>query len=952
MAGPLYLLDGYSIIYRSYFGFIRNPMRNPRGENSSAVFGFVRTILSLFSEHHPVQFVVVMDSRGPTFRHEQYPEYKANREAAPDDLHAQVPVIEEICNALGIHMVQAQGFEADDIMATLAERCRAEGHPCRVITGDKDLLQLVGEPIRILKPGKSGTEELDREAVHRDWGVWPEQILDYLSLVGDSSDNVPGVRGIGEKTAGKLLDQFGDLDTIYASLDEVSSKSRRSKLEEGRESAYLSKGLIRLRYDAPVPEGPEGYRVERLDYEAAAPLLVEQGMRSLVRELGLNPDNYEDLGSAAPAGEIGSGAAAGRSGQDATRSAGDALPSGGGSSLSPTAAPAERTEAVLSAEERERFAAAGEYELVDSLDALDRWVGAIRNAGRFAFDSETDSLDPRLASPVGFSLAVEPGRACYIALVGPDGPVLDGDAVRERLRPILSDPTIAVVGQNIKYDLQVLAGWGVEAEGIAFDTMVAAWLVDTSAGSYGMDKLAADYLGYRTVHFSDLVAKGQSFADVPLEEATRYAAEDADITLRLSIVLDRLLDLRGVRTLFETLEMPLVPILARIEWEGIGLDVFELEKYSEELAGEIDRVRSEIFDLVGHEFNVASTKQLQEVLFSERKLQPIKKTKTGFSTDTSVLQELAREDPVPERVLRYRLLTKLRSTYVEALPALVNPRTGRLHSSFNQTGTATGRLSSTDPNLQNIPIRDEEGRRIRDSFIPRDGWVFVSADYAQIELVILAHLSGDAALREAFISGQDVHRRTASLIFGVEAEDVTSDQRRIAKTINFGVMYGMSAFRLANELGISRGEADAFIKAYFGTYNGIRRFIDETVATAEAEGEIRTLLGRPRPLPEINNRNKTVKAAAERVAVNTPIQGTGADIVKLAMLRVADRLAREGLRTRMVLQVHDELILESPRDELEHVAALLMEEMSTAVELSVPLRVSVEHGDRWGAMHQ
>lgn len=952
MAGSLYLLDGYSIIYRSYFAFIRNPMRNPRGENSSAVFGFVRTILALFAEHRPTQFAVVMDSRGPTFRHEMYPEYKANREAAPEDLHAQVPVIEEICAALGVPMVRAQGFEADDIMATLAEQCRAEGRPCRVITGDKDLLQLVADPVRILRPGKGGTEELDRETVHRDWGVWPEQILDYLSLVGDSSDNVPGVKGIGEKTAVKLLDQFGDLDSIYDSLDAVSSTSWRTRLEEGRESAYMSRELIRLRFDAPVPEGAEGYQVEPLDYKAAAPLLVAQGMRSLVRELGLTPEDYEDLGSAAPVSAIRGGGVPTTDGSVGGGGSGPPALPGGPATLSPTASPAERTAAVLSAEERERFAAPGTCTLVDSLDELDRWIEAARRAGRFAFDSETDSLDPRLANPVGFSIAVEPGRACYIPLVGPDGPVLDAEAARERLATVLADPAIAVVGQNIKYDLQVLAGWGVEIANVAFDTMVAAWLVDTSEGSYGMDRLAADYLGYRTVHYADLVGKGGTFSEVPLEEAARYAAEDADITLRLSIVLDRLLDLRGVRELFESLEMPLVPLLARMEREGIGLDVFELEKYSSELASEIDRVQQQVFELVGHEFNIGSTKQLQEVLFTERKLQPIKKTKTGFSTDNSVMQELAREDPVPGRVLRYRLLTKLRSTYVEALPALVNPRTGRLHTSLNQTGTATGRLSSTDPNLQNIPIKDEEGRRIRDSFVPREGWIFVSADYAQIELVILAHLSGDTALRDAFVAGEDVHRRTASLIFGMEASEVSSEQRRIAKTINFGVMYGMSAFRLANELGIPRGEADAFIKAYFGTYSGIRRFIDDTVAQAESDGEIRTLLGRPRPLPDIRNRNKTVKAAAERVAVNTPIQGTGADIVKRAMLRVADRLAREGLRARMVLQVHDELILEAPREELERVTALLMEEMSTAVELSVPLRVSVEHGERWGAMHQ
>ncbi len=942
MAGSLYLLDGYSVIYRSYFAFIRQPMRNPRGENSSAVFGFVRTLLSLFSEHDPKQFVVVMDSPGPTFRHERYPEYKANRESAPDDLHAQVPIIEEICRALGIQMIRADGFEADDIMATLADQCRARGHGCRVITGDKDLLQLVGETVRVLKPDRAGTVELDRDAVFRDWGVWPEQILDYLSLVGDSSDNVPGVKGIGAKTAVKLFEQFNDLDTLYASLEEVSSNSWRTKLEEGRESAFMSRDLIRLRFDAPIPEDFEGYRVDTLDYRAAAPLLVAQGMRTVVKELGLNPEDFEELGSQDRAVLSSDGARA-----PAVDDAGD-----GESKLLPTASPADRAAAILSAEEQRSFAAAGNYELVDAVEALDRWIAAALAAPRIAFDSETDSLDPRRASPIGFSLAIEPGKACYIALKGPDGVVLDEEIVRDRLRPLLESDTVTIVGQNLKYDMQVLSAWGVTISAPIFDTMIAAWLVDTGAGSYGMDRLAAEYLLYRTVHYADVVAKGSTFADVPLAEATRYAAEDADVTLRLAVVLERLLDLRGVREIFASLEMPLLPLLAEMEREGIGLDVGELERYSAELSEEIASVETAIFAEVGHEFNVASTKQLQEVLFTERKLQPIKKTKTGFSTDNSVLQELAREDTVPHLVLRYRLLSKLRSTYVDALPTMVNPDTGRLHTSFNQTGTATGRLSSTDPNLQNIPIKDEEGRRIRDAFIPRPGWVFVSADYAQIELVILAHLSGDAALREAFTTGEDVHRRTASLIFGVDAGEVSSEQRRIAKTINFGVMYGMSAFRLANELGIPRGEADSFIKAYFGTYRGIRRFIDETVAQAERDGEIRTLLGRPRPLTDINNRNRTVKAGAERIAVNTPIQGTGADIVKRAMLKVDKRLRRDGLAARMVLQVHDELILESPPEELDRVRALLMEEMSTAVELSIPLRVSVEHGTRWGAMHQ
>ncbi|MFP4210406.1 MAG: DNA polymerase I [Alkalispirochaeta sp.] len=943
MDDTLYVLDGYSVIYRSYFAFIRKPLRNPRGENSSAVFGFFRTLLSLFREYDPRHFVVVMDSISPTFRHERYEEYKATREKTPEDLHAQIPVIESILEALGVPMVRVDRYEADDVIATLALRCRESSRPCRIISGDKDLLQLVEEPVRVLRPGKEEIEELDRDGVYQAWSVWPEQILDYLALVGDTSDNVPGVKGIGAKTAAQLLEQFETLDGIYEHLDEITSKSRREKLEEGRESAYLSRDLIILDFDAPLPDDTDQFEIDSPDYEAAAPIFMEWGMKSLVSDLGLDPSEYDST-TATPTG--GTGGAV--SGEDA----------GSVPSIRPGTPPRELTATVLSPEERERFAAAGSYELVDTEAALDRWIQTVREAGTFAFDCETTTLNPLDADPVGFSISTAVGMGCYIALRGPDGAVLSDEAVRERLRPLLTDGSLRVVGHNLKYDWKVLARWGIEITNIAFDTMLAAWLVDTTAGSYTMDRLAEDYLGYNTIHFAELfgVKKGKvtdrTFTEVPLDRAMQYAAEDADVTYRLYSVLDRLLDARGVRTIFEELELPLIPILARMELEGIGLDVFALEEYSSYLTDQIGSIEKTIYDLVGHEFNIGSTKQLQKVLFEERKLQPVKKTKTGYSTDNGVLQELAKEDPLPEHVLRYRMLMKLRSTYVDALPRLVHSRTGRIHTSFNQTGTATGRLSSIDPNLQNIPIREEEGRRIRSAFIPREGYRFVSADYSQIELVILAELSGDPALREAFTSGEDVHRRTASLIFGVEPDEVTSDQRRIAKTINFGVMYGMSAFRLSNELSIPRKEAEAFIETYFGTYSEVRRFIDDTIHRAEEHGEVRTLLGRPRPLPDINNRNRTVKAGAERIAVNTPIQGTGADIVKKAMITVSRRLEKDGFTARLILQVHDELILECPADEVEPVSALLMEEMSTVVDLSVPLRVSVENGERWGEMHQ
>ncbi len=953
MSDALFLLDGYSVIYRSYFAMMRNPLRNSQGQNTSAIVGFVRAIHSIFKDHAPSHFAVAMDPRGPTFRHERYPEYKANREKAPEDLHDQVPVIDRIMQLLKIPVLVVDGFEADDIMATLARRCADSGRTCRVVTGDKDLLQLVGGGVDVLKPGKGRLTSMDTDAVLAEWGVQPNQILDYLSLVGDSSDNVPGVKGIGAKTAASLLGQFDTLDEIYAKLDAVKSAGQRTKLEEGRESAYMSRDLITLRYDVPLPVDIDDLAVPSLDVRAAAPTLIAEGARSLVRDLGVDPDLI-------PAEEISA----------ATR-AKDALPSvrtpeSGRTGEGPTAEPAQVDSGVAPQAPRDPAETAaltgvavselnrpGSYTCVKDEESLRRWVDTMVAAGECAFDCETDSLDAVAANPVGFSLCCEWGTACYIPLLGPDGPVLNVATVRNELRRLLEDPSVRVIGQNIKYDYKVMRRWGVTIANVAFDTMIAAWLAQTNANSFGMDALSERYLGYTTVHYADAVGDGDApFSSVDLESATRYAAEDADVTFRLARVLAPVLDQRQVTELFVQTEMPLVPLLGEIELAGIRLDTDQLSAYGTELTRRIGEIEANIHAEAGHSFNIGSTKQLQEVLFSERKLQPVKKTKTGFSTDNSVLQILAKEDPIPELVLQYRQLTKLKSTYVEALPKMVNGETGRVHTHLNQTGTATGRLSSTDPNLQNIPIRDDEGRRIRMAFVAGDGCRFVSADYAQIELVVLAHLSGDPGLRAAFGEGEDVHRRTAALLFGREPSDVTHDQRRIAKTINFGVMYGMSAFRMSNELGISRGEAQAFIDAYFTTYSAIRSFVDRTVQETSRAGEIRTLLGRPRPIPDINNRNKTVRAASERVATNTPIQGSAADIVKRAMLAVAERLRRDGLSSRIVLQVHDELILECPREEVPAVKALLVEEMSTAVDLEVPLRVSVESGTRWGEMHE
>ena len=943
MRDTVYLLDAYSLIYRSYFAFIRSPLRNASGENVSAVFGFFRSLFGFLRQYRPQYFIAVMDSETPTFRHDKYPDYKITRDKTPEDLTAQIPVIERILQALEIPMLRVNGYEADDIIATIGMRCRDEGAECRVISGDKDLLQLVDGPLKVLKPERDGFAELGRDEVYSAWGVYPEQVLSYLSLVGDSSDNVPGVAGIGAKTAAALLQRFPDLDSIYSSLDEISSASQRKKLEAGHDDAYLSYDLITLECDVPLDFTWEAYRLGDLNYTAAIPLFHEHGMSSIVKELeqasgssdraargGPDPDSSADAGAAA-----GAGAHAGTSTQEA----------------------AAASAAGVVGEVPAELIGAGEYVTVDTLSALDDWVERCREAGAFAFDCETDGLDPLTAQPIGFSLASAPRNGCYIPLFGPEGEVLAEEPVRERLKALLEDDELAVVGQNLKYDYQVLKRWGIAIARPAFDAMIAAWVLDAGASGYGMDRLAEQYLGYTTIRYTDLVPKpargeaAKTLREIAIADVTRYAAEDADIPLRLREVMRPKLRERRLTGVFEELEMPLVRLLSEMECAGIGLDTEQLASYSGELATELETIEEEIFRLCGKRFNIASTKQLQEVLFEDRKLQPVRKTKTGYSTDTAVLQELAREDPVPDKILKHRQLSKLKSTYVDALPRLVNSETGRLHTQFQQTGTATGRLSSRDPNLQNIPIRDEEGRRIRSAFIAAPGCVFVSADYAQIELVILAHLSQDPGLLEAFREGTDVHRRTGSQLFGVSDDEVTAEQRRIAKTINFGVMYGMSAYRLAGDLGIPRRDAEQFIQTYFRRYSGIRSFIDRTVAEAEEHGAVRTLFGRERRVPDINNRNRTVKSGAERVAVNTPIQGSAADIVKRAMLAVDARLRRENLEARLLLQVHDELILEAPEAEREAVTAILNEEMPAAAELSVPLRVKVEVGRSWGELH-
>lgn len=898
----LYIIDGYGLIYRSYFGFIKNPMRDSQGNNISAVYGFFSTLLKLIREYEAHYLVVAMDTKGPTFRHEIYDQYKANRDAAPEDLHTQVPIITDILAALRVPTIEQEGFEADDIIATLTTEATRHGLEAVMFTGDKDLLQLVNERTTALRPARRGENfyrQMGCSEVQEEFGVSADQIVDYLALLGDTSDNIPGVKGVGQKGAAKLLAEYGSLERIYENLDALAPGVRK-RLEEGRDDAFLSRTLVTLRCDLFTVESfdtPQ-YLVEDVDYLAAIPLFREIGMRSIIREL-------------------------------------------------------ERAAGSASEEEQEEQAppkTESSYHTITTVEELESlFKRAERESGVVAFDVETTSLDAMEAEVVGFSLSWKEGEAHYLPLVHRNAPSFDADRVKEVLRRYLEDGTLAVVGQNIKYDYQVLYNWGVELRRVVFDTMVAAWLLD-STSVFNMDYLAEKYLGHTTIRYTDIVAKDQAFSDIELETATHYGSEDADITWRLYRLFSELLKARKLDTLMNEVEMPLLLIIARMELTGIHLDRNLLTPLATEFEERIDAIRQEVWQIVGHEFNLNSPKQLQEVLFVERDIPTGAKTKTGFSTATEVLEPLKDQYREIELILAYRMLNKLKSTYIDTLPQQINPRTGRVHPSFSQTGTETGRLSCRDPNLQNIPVRTEEGRRIRSAFTAKEGCLLLSADYSQIELVILAHVADDPNLKEAFVSGVDVHRATASRIFGVSLDAVDAEQRSVAKTINFGVMYGMGAHSLSQDLKITHSQAKEFITQYFERYNAVHAFIEETKHRAAEDGYVSTLLGHVRTIAEITSRSPVERAKGERVAVNTVIQGSAADIMKLAMLRVDRMLAQQGLTGRLMLQIHDELVFEVPQSEIEATKRVVVEAMEHAVTLSIPIRTSISVGKDWGEL--
>lgn len=955
----VYILDSYGLIYRCYFAFISRPLTNSKGENVSALFGFFRNLHSILEHYKPSYIIAAMDSKTPTFRHKIFDQYKANRPKTPEDLHAQIPWICDILGAMGIPTLQCDGYEADDIIATVASQCEKAGRNCRILSGDKDLMQLVTETTQILKPDHADVwKVIGREGVKAEWGVYPEKMLDLLSLYGDTADNIPGVKGCGVKTACKFLDQYGDLDGIYQHADEIKGAIGQ-KIRDGKESAYQSRELVRLCTEVPCDEiDITKFTSLSLDFSKAAEQLMKYEIPSCAKLY-----NELALGKKSSSSEIPTGAKSKKSAAKTDTTEENA--SFNNSTYDPKAQ-LEKDAKELKDKLIPLHKIQAEIITLDCSKELEKAIEKIlAEKKEIAISVQTLDEENYSSALLGISFASSDKISYYIPFSSGEDLFSQGSlSVTEGIKAIqkLFDQTDSrLIFHDMKFTYKVLRHNGLKCLEESdtslsfFDTMIAAWLLDPEElgiNPYALDILAEKKLAILKTEYDEIVSKDNSLKDADQKDLAQYIGERPVITLALYKKLNALIKKFYKEKLFNEMELPLIPILSEMELRGIHLDTNQLYDYSKELSSQISNLEKEIFSIVGHEFNIASTKQLQEVLFTERGLKPSKKTKTGYSTDTSVLEELSVYDPVPKKILEYRELSKLLSTYVEALPKLTD-EDSLIHTTFVQTGTATGRLSCKDPNLQNIPVRSEQGRRIRSAFTSKPGTVFISADYSQIELVVMAHLSKDPNMCKAFTEGTDVHKATASLIYKVPQEEVTADMRRLAKTINFGVIYGMSAFRLSNELGISRTQAQEFITSYFTEYASIQRFISETIQEAHEKCRVSTIFGRSRFIPTINNANKNDQAAAERIAVNTPIQGSAADIVKMAMLKVNTALRKNPTGAKMLLQVHDELIFECPdnQEAIDNTLKLIKENMENAVKLSIPLRVSIEYGKNWGEFH-
>jgi DNA polymerase-1 len=909
----LVLIDGHAHAYRMFYALSVDGFATRKGEPTNATYGFTRALLDIITGDEPPDYLAVSFDVGKTFRDDLYSEYKGTREKMPDELSIQMERIRQIVQAFNIPILEAEGYEADDVLGTVARLAEEADVQTLIVTGDRDLLQLVTGKTHVQLPGRRQGQEktYNPEAVRERYGLEPEQIVDFKALVGDPSDNIPGVAGVGEKTATKLLQEYGTLEAIYEHLDEVESTRFRNALERGKETALLSQRLAQIATNVPIDFDLEACRTHDFQREVVAELFREVEFRSLIGRLPGAP--AADDGTQMPLFEA-------------------------------PAAAAPVTTTIL----------------VTTEAALDELVVRLEEAEAIAFDTETTSVDQMRADLVGISLAVEEGEGYYVPVGHTEGEQLSLDTVLERLRPALTDSSIPKVGHNVKYDYVVLARYGLEVAPLSFDTMIAEWLLNPqySRGKLGLKSMAFLRMGVEMTDIAQLIGSGRkqiTMDRVAVADAAPYAAADADMSLRLAALLEPGLHEKGLWDLFAEVEMPLLPVLAEMEMRGVLLDTGFLAEMSEEVSGQLAGVEREIAGYVGEEINLNSTQQLSDALFVKLGLptEGLRKTSSGrYSTAVDVLGSLRGKHPVVELIMQHRELSKLKSTYLDALPQLVNPETGRLHTSYNPTGTVTGRISSSDPNLQNIPIRTELGRRIRGAFVAAPGHVLMGADYSQVELRVLAHISGDERLREAFRQGRDIHASTAAAVLGVSPDAVTVEQRGFAKRVNFGLLYGMSAFRLAQETNLTLADAEEYVRAYFDSMPGVEDYLDMTKHRAARDGYVETLLGRRRYFPvlqssEEGRRDAIARRAAEREAINMPIQGTAADVIKIAMIRLHAALREAGLGARMLLQVHDELVLEVPEDEVDATARLVREVMEGAYQLNVPLRVDVHSGPSW-----
>lgn len=879
------IIDGSSYFFRAFYAIQR--LTTSKGFPTNALYGFINMLLRTLEVEKPKKLAIAFDTPKPTFRKKLYTEYKANRLAPPEDLVVQIPHILRLVDAFGIHRVEKEGFEADDVIGTIARRAEKDGYQIDIITGDKDLMQLVDDRVALYDAMKD--KRVDPAAVRERFGVSPEQIVDFLALMGDSSDNIPGVKGIGEKTAAELIRRYGSLDGIYQNIEDIKQDKRREILKKEKDIALLSRILVEIRCDVPLEFSWEDLDYSGPDLKALQEIFQEFEFQNLLKRFDMKP--------------------------------------------------------------QESVFEKGNYIALQSEGALEKALKELLRRPYFSVDTETTSLTIHDARIVGVSLCGEAGKAYYIPLNhrDPDGKranQIEEDKARHLLKHVLENPKVKKVGQNIKYDIQILRRWGVELKGIISDTMVASYLLDPEK-PHNLDSLAFRHLGHQNITYGEVTGEGRlSFADVSIDTATEYSGEDADVTLRLHERLTCDLRAHDLGKLYDEIEVPLVEVLADMEYTGIGVDENKLKTMAGLLESEIDVVRGSIYRLAGGPFNINSPKQLSSLLFEKLKLPVIRKTKTGFSTDESVLSELSGKHEIVRWIVRFRELGKLKSTYVDGLLSQIHPVTRRIHTHYNQTVTATGRLSSSDPNLQNIPTTREAKYDIRSVFVAPEGCELLSADYSQVELRILAHVSQDPELLRAFRNEEDVHVYTAKLIFGLPK--VTGEQRKIAKTINFGILYGQTPYGLSQQLKITTREAQAFIDGYFQRYKGVKEFLMRTVERTRKEGFVTTLLGRKRHIHEINSQNRMLREMAERTATNMPLQGSAADMIKAAMVAIYRRLGREGFRSRMILQVHDELVLECPTSEKTKVGSLVQEEMENALKLSVPLTVDMEWGKNWG----